>query len=229
MKNISVILVEPETAGNIGAVARVMANFDCKNLVLINPKCDHLSKEAVDRASHAKTILKKAKVKPLSFLKSFHTLIATTSQLGRDYNIPRSPITPEQLNAIAPKKPKIALVFGRESHGLSNKEIDLCDFTLTIPTSKKYPVMNLSHSVNIILYELFKSSKTSVSSHIVFATKTEKTQLNKMVDSVLKRLKFTTATKLQTQKLIWKKILAKSFLTRRESYALMGFFRKLLE
>ena len=94
---ISVILIEPETPGNIGAIARVMKNFEFNELVLINPKCKHLSKEALDRSTHAKSILKKAKVKKINYLKQFDYLIATTAKLGTDYNIPRSPITPEQL------------------------------------------------------------------------------------------------------------------------------------
>ena len=60
---ISTILIEPETPGNIGAIARSMKNFDLKNLILINPKCGHLDKEALDRATHAKEILKNAIIK----------------------------------------------------------------------------------------------------------------------------------------------------------------------
>ena len=85
---ISIILIEPEISENIGFVARVMKNFDFKDLILINPKCD-LDK-ANKTAKHAKDILKKAKIKKISFLKKFDFLIGTTAILGTDYNISRT-------------------------------------------------------------------------------------------------------------------------------------------
>src|SRR3989338_2234783 len=111
----SIILVEPETEGNIGAVARVMKNFDFEELILINPKANHLGREALDRATHAKDILKKAKVKDFSYLKKFDYLIGTTAMLGSDYNIPRSPLTQEQLaEKVSKVKGKIGILIGRE-------------------------------------------------------------------------------------------------------------------
>ena len=64
---ISVILIEPQTEGNVGAIARVMKNFELKELILVNPQCNHLGLDAVSRAKHGKDILKKAKVKKVSF------------------------------------------------------------------------------------------------------------------------------------------------------------------
>ena len=48
-----------------------------------------------------------------------------------------------------------ALVFGRENHGLDRTELALCDLTVQVPTSPEHPVLNLSHAVGILLYELF--------------------------------------------------------------------------
>lgn len=220
-----IILLEPETPGNIGAVARVMMNFGFTNLVLVHPLCDHLSKESQDRAKHARDILKKAKIVDLNALKKYHTLIGTTAQLGTDYNIPRSPLPPEQLSKIVPDKKDVGILFGREGSGLSNKEIELCDFVVTIPTSKQYQTMNLSHSVAVICYELSKH-KENITSHIRFATSADKKQLLKMIFVRLNAIKFSNKTKKETQKKIWKRIVAKSFLTKREAFGLMGFFRK---
>ena len=46
----------------------------------------------------------------------------------------------------------MAVVFGREGIGLSQKEIDQCDMLLHVETHEKYPVMNLSHAVAVVLY-----------------------------------------------------------------------------
>src|SRR3989344_5033915 len=118
---ITVALIEPETPGNIGAAARVMANFGYSDLILVSPKCDYLSEEARIRAKHGLGVLKKAKLKDWNWLKRQDTLVATTAQIGRDYNIPRSPISPEQL---AENVHNATLVFGREGAGLSNEEIE---------------------------------------------------------------------------------------------------------
>lgn len=226
---ISVILVEPETEGNIGAIARVMKNFDFKELVLINPKADCLGREALDRATHAKDILKKAKVKDFSYLKRFDYLIGTTAMLGSDYNIPRNPLTPEQLaEKISKVNGKIGILIGREGTGLNNEEIKKCDFVVAIPTSKKYPTMNISHAVSILLYELFKRlGNGKIDDHINFATKKDKEIILRYVDKALDRMEFSTKEKKETQRIVWKRIVGKAMLTKREAFALIGFLKKL--
>ncbi len=224
-----IILVKPQKSGNLGAIARAMANFGFKNLILVNPKCKKNSIEAKKRAKHAQKILKSAKI--VKSLPKLHTLIATTSQLGTDYNIPRSPVNLVQLNNMLSKlksKENIGLVFGPEGKGLSNKEVNQCDFVLTIPTGKKYPVLNLSHAVAVTLYELSKvMSSTKVSEHIILASEKDKAQVLKLVKNKINKLTFATKSKQQTQLTVWKKILGKAFLTKREAFALMGFLRKI--
>lgn len=221
---ISIVLVEPRNSGNMGAVARAMANFGFDKLVLVNPKCSHKSQTARNRAKWAQNVLKNVKV--VKKLPKNATLIATTGKIGTDYNIPRSPITPEQISKIIPKKANTAIVFGRESTGLTNEEILECDFVMTIPASKKYPVMNLSHSVAVVLYELSKT-KEKHTSHIQFASKADKVQLMKMLNKALSKMEFATKEKKQTQVKVWKRMIGKSFLTKREAFALMGFLRKI--
>src|SRR3989338_6081549 len=161
-----------------------MKNFGFKKLILINPVCNpksitarKRSKHAVDVLNNSKIISLKSKKEIYSVMNKFDYTIATTSQLGTDFNIARSPITPEQLlnklsnDKINITKTKIALVFGRENYGLSNEEINACDFSLTIPTNKEYPSMNISHSIAVVLYELSKlndnQKENKVNSHIL--------------------------------------------------------------
>jgi len=216
---ISVVLIEPKTQGNIGAIARAMKNFGFFNLVLVNPKCK-IGEEARKRAKHANDILDKARI--LKKWPKMDYLIATSSKTGRDYNIPRNPVSPKELVKIIPSQGKVGIVFGREEDGLRNEELSKCDFMVKIPTNENYKAMNLSHSVAVVLYELssLKNSVTPISL-------AEKKQLNKMLDSALKKMNFVSQDKRDTQKLVWKKIIGKSFLSKREAYALMGFFRKI--
>lgn len=228
---ISIILIEPELSENLGFVARAMKNFDFKSLVLINPNCS-LDK-ANKTAKHGKDILKKAKIKKFDYLRKFDYLIGTTAILGTDYNIPRNPINPEQLSEklkkIDLKKIKIGILIGREGSGLKNSEIEICDILVTIPASKKYPTLNISHAASIILYELFKTKKEKSNTHIQFAAKKDLEIVNKYFIKVLNKLDFQTKEKKETQKKVWKRIFGKALLTKREAFSVMGFFRKLLK
>lgn len=228
MKNIYIVAQEFQTPGNCGALARAMDNFGCKNLIFLNPKCDYLSKESMDRATHAKDILKKAKVmRTLEEVKrKFDYVIGTTARIGTDYNVSRAPLSPEQFANILTKK-KYAIIIGREDHGLSNEEVKQCDFTVTIPTSPKFPALNVSHAATIILYELFKaSSEDKVSDKIPFASGKDKDVLIKIINATIDKMDFYDDYKRDTQKYVWKRVIGKSQLTRREVFALCGFFKK---
>lgn len=216
---LNVILVKPENSGNIGAVSRVMANFNLKNLILVNPKCNHLSQEARNRAKHSQLILKKAKV--VKKIPKMDYLVATTAIRGTAYN-PRSPLTPTQLSSIIPKNKKIGLLIGPESSGLSNKEILSADFVVTIPTSKKYSTLNVSHACAVLFYELFNKEKTINE----LASLKDKEVLLDNINKTLDKMKFSTSDKKNTQKIVWKRIIGKSFLTKREAFTLIGFFKK---
>ncbi|MCX8174636.1 MAG: RNA methyltransferase [Candidatus Micrarchaeota archaeon] len=154
-----VILVEPQYGINIGAVARVMKNFGFRRLALVSPKCDHLGFEAMMHAKHAKDVLEGARVEPSlsAAIRGCRLVIGTTGVLYRHWHQTfRTPISPRQLRRklSAQREGQVALVFGNEGTGLSEGDISACDFLVTIPSSKEYPVLNLSHAVAVLLYEL---------------------------------------------------------------------------
>lgn len=216
--NISIVVIEPETSGNIGSIARVMSNFDAKELILINPKCK-IDSDSRRFAKNAQAVLENARVGGIKALKAFDYLIATTSKLGTDYNIPKTPMTPEQLagKLAEIKGKKVALVLGRESDGLHNDEIQMCDFIVTIPASKKYDSLNISHALTILLYEIKKKelSGEMLKRYTPISVK-EKEQIMKMLDSAMLRMDFREESKMQTQRAVWKRMISKSFMTREE-------------
>ena len=229
---IELILVEPRKQENLGAIARVMKNFSFNKLVLINPKCK-IGISARKVARHANDVLSKAKIKDFKYLKKLDYLIGTTSRLGTDYNIPRNVIDAEKIaekiSSVDYKKLKIGILIGRESSGLTNDEINQCDALITIPSSKEYSALNISHSVSIILYELFKKiGEEKSNSHILFATEKDKEVMMQYINKILDNLEFSTPEKKDTQKKVWKRVFGKAMLTKREAFAVMGFLRKLL-
>jgi tRNA/rRNA methyltransferase len=222
---IHIILIEPEHSGNLGAVARVMKNFGFTRLVLIDPKTE-ITEETRRRAKHAQDILRKTLITDSSFLDGLDTLIGTTGKLGTDYNMYRSALTPKELPKFL--KGNVGIIFGRESSGLSNDEIKRCDFMVTIPASKRYPTLNISHALAIVLYELFQQQpKQKSNSHLRYATRKDKDVLLHYIDETIASLSFSTQAKRLTQKTAWKRIIGKSVLTKREAFTLMGFFRKI--
>ncbi len=228
---LSIILMQPEHPGNIGAVARAMANFDLENLVLVDPLVDHLSEEAKRRAKHAGKVLSDAKVITRKELwKSFDTIIGTTARTGTDYNIPRSHLTLKEFSSRCKKafdsSHKLGLLLGREGKGLSNPEVRKCDFVVKIDASSTYPTLNLSHAAVILFHEIFHSSVEA--SKIEYASLKEKEVLLKQVDQTLRKMEFATKDKLETQKKVWKRVVGKAMLTKREAFALIGYFKKLL-
>jgi len=243
---LEIVLVEPETPGNIGAIARVMANFGFKKLVLASNKYSSpqakrkarsklITEEAKCRAKHAQLILKNAKFEKISYIKTLDLAIATTAKTGGKQNFLRTPLTPEEVASkfqplINKRNKKLGVIIGRESDGLHNSEIKICDFTMSIPASKDYPTMNISHAVAIILFE-FSKTKNDFELKKVFKpmTNKDKLQLEKMSNKLLDKMSFTTTYRRETQKTNWKNLIGKSSMTQKESRVLMGFFGNLLK
>ena len=220
---ISIILIGTESSENLGAVCRVMKNFGFTNLILIKPKCDVNDIKAEIVSRHAVDVLHKAKI--MKRMPRLDYLIGTTAKIGRDYNIPRTPLTPKEavgkINKI--KNKKVGIIFGPESSGLNNKIINKCDFIIKIPASD-YGTLNLSHAVAIILYELFKSNK-KVNFGIEQAGLTEKKVLEKKFNNIAEKL--FSKDRLKIEKQMWKRLIGKATLSKREAFTLLGFLSKL--
>lgn len=231
---ISIVLIEPRHPGNVGAIARAMQNFGFTDLVLVSPLCSPQDPEARRRAVHAQSILDNARRVSFEDLRSsFHTLVATTAIVGTSFNLPRAPMTPSELQVALsgihqPDQP-IGIIFGRETTGLTNDEIKHCDFTVSIPTPLENPTLNLSHAATILMYELSSLiDQPKTHDHIDPASPQDLNQLNKMIDQLLDTIEFSTPEKKETQRLVWKRVFSKSFLSKREAFAIMGLLSHLI-
>ncbi len=157
--NFDIILVEPKIGGNIGAIARLCQNFNVNKLVLVAPQIDHNNDEARQRAKHSHYYLENAEIwESLESIRDTYSfLIGTSAKAGRNYNVLRQPSYPWELHEmLGVTEGKIGLVFGREDRGLSNEELRNCDFLVNIPVPAKFKVMNISHAVAVVLYEIWK-------------------------------------------------------------------------
>ena len=158
MKNkFAFILVKPQLGENIGACARSLKNFGFSKLNIVSPKQAWPNNKAKSTSVGAFDIIKKTKV----FNNTYNAIddydvVVSLSARKRDINKKHISIN-QFLKIIKTKKnTKFALMFGPEASGLSNDDLSLSNYVLQIPTSKKFKSLNLSHSLTVICYEIFK-------------------------------------------------------------------------
>ncbi len=156
-----IVLCGTTHPGNIGGAARAMKTMGLERLVLVAPKPGIFpSDEATARAVSAADILERAEVLPsLDQAVAGCTLVVGTTarerHIGPPVMLPRDFC--EQAGELAGQG-EIALVFGRESTGLSNEEVDLCQRLVRIPTQEAFASLNLAAAVQILAYEWIQSA-----------------------------------------------------------------------
>ena len=151
-RGLSVTLVEPKGPVNVGHVARLIQNFGVEKLYLVEPKAD-LSVAAV-YASHAAEVIDKAIVTTFDQVRRDNDLLVATTAVRatKKSNVTRRMARLERLREILSSSASPSIVFGRDSTGLTNEEIDKCDVTVTIDTGQEYRSLNIGHAAAIILY-----------------------------------------------------------------------------
>jgi TrmH family RNA methyltransferase len=218
-----VILVEPLYEINIGFACRIMKNFGFKELCLVRPRTP-ITEVTRIFAAKAHDILASAIIVDSleEAVKGFDLKIGTTGKLAGPRNILRSVVFPWHLHELMKCEGKVALIFGREDIGLTNQELSMCDVLVNIPTSEEYPVMNVTHAMAVILYELSKAytrPKTKLAS-----AKLREVAL-KYFSDILNFIDFPKE-KEPKAKLAFKRILGKAFISQKEMQILLAFLHK---
>src|SRR5262245_8022753 len=158
LANCRVVLVRPQIAANIGAVARAMRNFGLTDLVLVAPTADPADREARRLATHGEVILDRARrVHDFGEAVADCLLVAGTSARTGGLFRAQTVGSPEQVMPTMAEslgKGPVALTFGTESSGLTNAEVSRCHYLIHVPADTDYPALNLAQSVVICLYEL---------------------------------------------------------------------------
>lgn len=222
MSDIRVVLVGPKFEGNVGAVARAMANFDVQELYLVSP-CE-IGDDARRRAKHGNDILDNAVIVDTldEALKDCFLVCGTSGIVTKgDSNFVRVPISPRALAERANEyTEKIALVFGREDLGLYQDELSKCDVLVHIPSSDTYPVLNLSHAVTIVLYEMFGCKLQRPNP----ANLEEKEQMFEFFDNILDAINYPEHRKESTS-VMFRRLIGRSVPTKWEYNTILGVFK----
>lgn len=225
MGELVVVLVEPKIQGNIGAVARAMMNFGVEHLRLVTDT--PISQEARNRAVHAQEVLDNAVLftRFVDAVKDVDLRVATTGIVPD--NQKRHLRSHLELGEFAERadewEGRIGLIFGREDYGLLNPEIELCDLVVTVPTSREYPIMNLSHAVSTVLYHLFieKRRREGESRERRDASVEDRERLFVRLENLLERIGYPEHKRANTA-VMFRRILGRAFVSRWEFHTLMG-------
>lgn len=155
LDNVRIVLVNTSDCRNIGSAARAMKTMGLKNLILVDP-IELPNGQAQALAAGATDVLANAKV--VSTMKEAIQdcgLVVGTS--ARSRTLPWPMLEPRSCGHKMVEEGNqypVALVFGRESSGLTNDELQLCHYHVAIPANPEYSSLNLAMAVQTLSYEI---------------------------------------------------------------------------
>jgi tRNA (cytidine32/uridine32-2'-O)-methyltransferase len=159
LEHVRIVLVETSHPGNIGGVARAMKTMGLEQLWLVRPG-RYPDPQAEWRAAGALDVLDRAVVvDSLDAAIADCTLVIGTSTRSR--RIPWPLLTAKEIGpriqSESTQRP-IAILFGRETSGLTNEELQRCNVHLQIPANPAYPSLNVAMAVQVVCYEIYQDA-----------------------------------------------------------------------
>jgi len=206
-----------------------MKNFGFKDLVLVNP-C-RIEDFGSAMASHARDVLQMSRtVSSLQeALEETNLVVGTTGKrlkeakhhLRQHLRVPC--LAPWELaEKLRGKDGTVALLLGREDCGLDSEELAICDMIVSIPTSEKYPVLNISHAAAILFYELSMIENGSYQ----MAKRESLLLLQDRCKSLLQEVGYPEH-KIEFTVLMLRRVLGRAELTEREARTLLGIIKNI--
>jgi TrmH family RNA methyltransferase len=233
-RTVSVAVVDAETPGNVGTIARAMKNFGLTDLLLVDPPELDRDGEAYGFAGQAREdILPNAREVSFDHLvENYYTVGCTAVPNESADSHVRYPFkTPDELAAhLQGIAADICIVFGREANGLSNEELARLDEICAISASADYPVLNLGQAATILLYELrdLTVEENQLPDAIDRADETAIEGLHDQFADFLRALDHTEEKQPKTRRM-WRRLLGRANPTGREVQTLRGLFRRASE
>jgi TrmH family RNA methyltransferase len=166
LRGVVVVLWETQDRVNVAGTIRAMKNFGLERLRLVNPAewdpwriegIAHDTQEIVERTEiHASL---ESALADCAFVVG---MTARSRRAKRAVARPRA-LAPEllgrALDAVEGRAGPVAILYGREDHGLSNEALDLCHRTAHIPTNPEHASLNLAQAVLVMAYELWMAAE----------------------------------------------------------------------
>jgi TrmH family RNA methyltransferase len=227
-----VVVVEPETPGNVGTIARAMKNFGLTELKLVDPPELTRDSEAYGFAGHAREdVLPNAEEVTFDHVVETYHTVGCTAITGEDSRRHvRFPFkTPTELKeSLQSVETRTALVFGREGTGLDNEELSRIDEVCSIPASADYPVLNLGQAATVLLYELRELTVDETQLPDVERERADEADVERFYDffdEFLDETGYDDHKRDKTGRLM-RRLVGRAHPTNREIHTLMGLFRR---
>lgn len=154
LSNVRIVLVGTSHPGNIGSAARAMKTMGLSQLVLAEPRVQP-DGQSIALAAGASDLLKNLVVTDdLASAVADCALVIGTSARSRTLSWPMLDAREAGGKmATEARQGPVALVFGRENHGLTNDELQMCHYHVCIPANPEYSSLNLAQAVQLLSYE----------------------------------------------------------------------------
>ncbi len=229
---IAVAVVDAETPGNVGTIARAMKNFGLSELLLVNPPELDPDGEAYGFAGQARTdILPNATELSLDELaEGYHTVACTAVPNEDPNNHIRYPAMEvgELADHLDGVTEPTAIVFGRERVGLTNEELAQLDALCSIPASETYPSLNLGQAATITLYELRELTVNSTQHPNALHRRAPKGEVERLHDQFAAYVDAVGHPEPKREKAtrMFRRLLGRAHPTPRETSTLHGLLRR---
>jgi len=229
LRNLRIVLVRPRGSGNVGSVARAMKNFAAAELAIVG-KARTQSFWARAMAVHGRDLLANAHCYESirEAVADCTLVIGTTCRAGlyRSHSRTARELAPEI--AAAAHTGKVALLFGPEDHGLSNKDLEHCQLLLTIPSSAEYQSLNVAQAAVICLYEIFTAALAPAADPGIERAEAESIErLFDIMRGSLLKIGFLDSENPEHILLALRRILGRAGLESKDVRILTGMFRQI--
>ena len=233
INRVGFVLIKPQLPENIGFCARALKNFGFKKLDLVDPKEKWPNRKAIATSVGANNILKKTKIyfDIKSAINSYDIIYASSAR-KRDINKKHLSFKQFIESIKKNKNKKIGIIFGPEASGLSNEDITHSNYIFKIPVSKNFESINLSHSLILVCFELFKILKPNyLKKQKKLTDVASKKKFNTFFDFLENKLEkrgfFTPKEKKKTMLINLRNIFGRIELSNKELRVLSSVFSKL--
>lgn len=198
MPSIRIVLVDTTHPGNIGAAARAMKNMALDDLVLVRPQ-NFPHADATARASGADDVLMRARVHQTleEAIADCSLIVGVTARARQQFWTVLDPRTAAARILSEGASAPVAVLFGSERIGLTNEELEKCQWLIRIPANPEYDSLNLAMAVQIVCYELYVErggSLPNAEREVPLATATEMQRLYEHLEAVMMEVDFHDRT-----------------------------------
>jgi tRNA/rRNA methyltransferase len=229
LSNIRIVLVRPRGSGNIGSIARAMKNMGQTELAIVG-KARTQSFWARAMAVHGRDILGNVKCYDTirEAIADCTLVVGTTCRSGLYRKHSQTPRELAGEIIATANTSKVALIFGPEDHGLSNKDLEHCQLLITIPTHPDYQSLNVAQAAVICLYELYLAALGPVAiGGIQRAPAEDIERLFDRMRAVLLKIGFLDSENPEHMLLAFRRILGRAGLEDKDVRIFIGLFRQM--